>query len=635
MKKGKAKSEVNLPSPAISAVPTPAAAEDSAFDTAWLAGCIVVSGIAVFFRFWQLTLKPLHHDEGVNSYFLLTLIREGKYTYDPSNYHGPTLYYIALAFSKVFGIETFSIRASVGVFGVFIVVLAFFLRKYIGTVGSLAAALFLALSPGMVFISRYFIHEIFFVFCSFAVVVGVLLFIQGEKPGLLATVAMALLLLVCFLPPALNLVNVIGEQNAGLVWTLRIVFLAFEAFLVFLLMRMLLSWNEGRPVYLLLAAAATAMFFATKETAFITLGTLVMACISVWVWKKIQRGMFGAKYEEGWSEPVELTWTTFRARLGSGPDLLLLSIAVAVTFIYVFVIFFSSFFTYAEGVSKAFEAYAFWTKTGSKDHTQNGGLAYLKWGMKLESPILILSAMGTLIALVKGRHRFAMFTGFWAFGLFTAYTLIPYKTPWLALSFLLPMCVVAGYGIKEMFANRDRVIRAFAAFLAAISIGVLAFQSFDLNFRKYDDDSMPYVYAHTTRGFLDLMNQVDYYAEKSGKGKEATIEIVSPDYWPMPWYTRDYPHANYHGQIIAANTAEIVIAKKDEQDEQIREEYAAHYKNAGVFPLRPGVELVLLVRKDLADPGAKDVSEFGLDTVNLDDLQTLPLDVPMPEKKAK
>src|SRR6185295_912080 len=107
-------------------------------------------------------MKPLHHDEGVNGFFLMDLFRKGEYHYDPANYHGPTLYYIALAFSKIFDNEmnTTTIRASVAGWGVLIVVLCSYLRRYIGKTGSLFAALFVAVSPGMVFISRYFIHEI-------------------------------------------------------------------------------------------------------------------------------------------------------------------------------------------------------------------------------------------------------------------------------------------------------------------------------------------------------------------------------------------------------------------------------------------------------------------------------------------
>ncbi|MCY7374702.1 MAG: hypothetical protein LH472_01860, partial [Pyrinomonadaceae bacterium] len=324
--------------------------------------------------------------------------------------------------------------------------------------------------------------------------------------------------------------------------------------------------------------------------------------------RKIYRAMIGEPAANE-LEPVALTWTVFRERLGDSSDVLLIVIACVCVFAYVGILFFSSFFTYPEGIGKAFEAYAIWTKTGSKDHTQNGNYAYLKWLLKVESPILILSSIGFLIALVKARHRFAIFAGFWAFGLFAAYTIIPYKTPWLALSFTLPMCIIAGYGINEIIASRDKAVKILGVLLTVLATGVLGYQTYDLNFLRYDDDSMPYVYAHTRRGFLDLIAEIERYADKSGKGKDASIEIVSPDYWSMPWYMRDYPKAIFHAQLIDANTAEMIVAS-DAQTAQLSQRYAAHYKVAGKYPLRPGVDLYLLVRKDLADADAKEIYQL-------------------------
>ncbi|HEX3100870.1 MAG TPA: glycosyltransferase family 39 protein, partial [Pyrinomonadaceae bacterium] len=489
-------------------------------DYVWLIGCAVVTAIAAILRFAWLGLKPLHHDEGVNGFFLTNLVRDGNYHYDPANYHGPTLYYLAYPFVKLFGLETVPIRASVAVFGVLSVILVLFLRRYLGRNGSLLGALFLALSPGMVFISRYFIHEIFFVFLGLALVVSVLFFIEKRRAGPFATVWMVLILLVCFLPSSLTLATYIGGENLTLAWVLRIVFFLIESVLVYFVVRMILAWDEGRPIYLMLASASVALLFATKETAFITLGTMLIACVSVWIWRSIRQSEFFEKNvfsiamglnallvvaalvyrstlgdawkwlndnfyipsrppenfvfysiiflvvaavaawviflidlrqanETGFGEPVEATLTNFRQGLGKRTDLILAIAAVATIFVYLSILFFTSFFTYAEGIGKAFEAYAIWTRTGSKDHTQNGVFAYLKWGMKVESPILILSALGALVALMRGKHRFAIFTAFWAFGLFAAYILIPYKTPWLALSYLMPMCIVAGYGIGE------------------------------------------------------------------------------------------------------------------------------------------------------------------------------------------
>ena len=648
-------------------------AETPKTDYVWLISCTVVIAVATVLRFAWLALKPLHHDEGVNGFFLTNLLRDGNYKYDPANYHGPTLYYLAYPLVKLFGLETIPIRVSVAVFGVLTVVLALFLRRYIGTVGSLLAALFLALSPGMVFISRYFIHEIFFVFLSLAIVVAVLFFIEKRRAGYFATGWMILILLVCFLPSALRLAQFIGGENATAVWSLRIVFFLVEGALVYFIIRMILAWDEGRPVYLMLASASAALLFATKETTFITLGTMLIACVSVWAWRAIRQSEFfernwfsvvaGAHVlliavllyyrstlSDGWkwlnynlfipgrppetfvfysiiflvigavvvwvifvadlrrgnvtelTEPVETTWTNFRQGLGQKTDLILAIAAVAAVFVYVFVLFFSSFFTYAEGVSKAFEAYAIWSKTGSKDHTQNGLFAYLQWGMKVESPVLVMSALGALIALVKGKHRVAIFTAFWAFGLFAAYSIIPYKTPWLALSYLLPMCIIAGYGLGELISSKNRPLKVIACVLSIFAVVVQSYQTYQLNFVRYDDETMGYVYAHTKRETHDMVAQINHYAEKSGKGTDATVEFVTPDYWPLTWYMLKYPHANFNGQLIDASTSEMIVAKKTDQDAAVIQRYSAHYKFVGVYPLRPGVDLTLLVRKDLAEP---------------------------------
>ncbi len=585
--------------------------EEQPTDLMWLASCVLITAIATFLRFAFLALKPLHHDEGVNGWFLTNLFRDGQYKYDPANYHGPTLYYISLAFAKVFGLETYSIRASVAVWGVLVVILTFFLRRYIGKVGSLVAALFLALSPGMVYISRYFIHEIFFVFLSLAVVVSVVFFIERRRAGYGAIASAALILLVCFLPSTLKLAAALGGENETSVWAYRAGFFIIQAVLVGLVIRALVSWHDGRPIYFLLTSACIALLFATKETAFITLGTMLIACVCVWIWRKIFKiGDAATPDEDAIAEDdltiisdQNLTWKNFRSALGGGTDLLLIVIASAVVFVFITVLFFSSFFTHSDGVKSAIDAYALWTKTGSKDHTQNGTWAYLKWGMEIEAPIFILSSIGILIAFVKARHRFAMFAGLWAFGLFAAYSIIPYKTPWLAISFILPMCLAAGYAINEMVGSRNVSLKLTAGLLALIATCVLAYQTYDLNFVRYDNEDQVYVYAHTNREFLELMDQIDYYANKSGRGTDAKIEVVSPDYWPMVWNLRNYKQANFHGHIVDTADAEMIVAKKTDQDADVIRRYSARYEYVGSYALRPGVDLVLLVRKDLADDG--------------------------------
>ncbi len=580
----------------------PAASRGS--DALWYASCVLITAIATFLRFIALPLKPLHHDEGVNGWFLTTLFRDGTYQYDPANYHGPTLYYISLAFTKVFGLETFWVRASVAVWGVLTVILAFYLRRYIGKIGSLFAALFLALSPGMVYISRYFIHEMFFVFLSLAIVVSVVLFMERKRAGVGSIAWAVLVLLVCFFPSTIRLADVLGRDNQAAVWAFRGGFFIVEVILIGLVVRMLLAWDQGRPIYLLLASSCAALLFATKETAFITLGTMLIACVCILIWRKIFKS---TESENDSINDSYLNWANFRSSIGSGTDLLLIAVATGVVFIYIVVLFFSSFFSYPEGVKGAIEAYAIWTKTGSKDHTQNGIWAYVEWGKETEAPIMLLSALGGLIAFVKARHRFAMFAGLWAFGLFAAYTIIPYKTPWLAISFILPMCIAAGYAINELATSSNISLKILAGLLAVTASAVLAYQTYDLNFVRYDDEDRAYIYAHTHRQFHDLIGRIEHYAEKSGKGKEAKIEVVSPDYWPMVWYLRDYKQANFHGRMVDTTDAEMIVVKKNDQDTEVIRKFSARYFFAGPYHLRSGVDLVLLVRKDLADADGKEL----------------------------
>src|SRR5213594_1050810 len=92
--------------------------------------------VGAFLRLFNLSLVPLHHDEGVNGNFLVTLVREGKYFYDPQNYHGPTLYYFSAIIPWIFrffggkaaadnyGLTTFNIRLVTALFGIATILLA-------------------------------------------------------------------------------------------------------------------------------------------------------------------------------------------------------------------------------------------------------------------------------------------------------------------------------------------------------------------------------------------------------------------------------------------------------------------------------------------------------------------------------
>src|SRR5215475_2080059 len=145
--------------------------------------------VAAWLRFDQIGVKPFHHDEGVNSHFLLNLADHGEYKYNPENYHGPTLYYIDLPVLRAFGENDFTLRFTPALFGVLTVALVWFLRRRLGPIGTPVAAFLMALSPGLVYFSRDFIHEMSFGFFSLGVVVGAWRYAESKNFSWLAMAA--------------------------------------------------------------------------------------------------------------------------------------------------------------------------------------------------------------------------------------------------------------------------------------------------------------------------------------------------------------------------------------------------------------------------------------------------------------
>lgn len=521
-------------------------------ENVWRIGMIAVFLIAAVPRLYDLNLVPLHHDEGVNGNFLVRLVREGAYNYDPANYHGPTFYYFSaiipwitkLLFGNAardnYGLTTFTIRLVPVVFGLATIALIFLLRRRLGTIGALAAGAMLAVSPGAVYLSRYFIHETLFVFFTLGIVVAAVRF-----------------------------------------------------------------YDARNPAYLVPAAASAALLFATKETAMISAGVLLIALVMTHAYMWLLRSAGVSSTPKRSKGPKGLSAVIDRMGGKSG---LASNIGLAiVAFVALYVLFYSSFLTNNKGLADSLQTFAIWAKTGSEAHGHPPA-TYLLWLARQESPLLVLGAVGAAITVLRPKNSFALFCGLWAFGLIAAYSLISYKTPWLVLNFIVPLALVAGHTIQVLYEILNQITGtalvnwALPGMILVGAMGVGSYQTIDLNFINYDNDAQyyVYVYAHTTRSTLGLVNEVDRIA-KENSGGSTGITIVSPDYWPLPWYFRNYTRVGYYGRL--ATTSEPIIIANANQKDEIEANYGQYYQQVsgpqpgGTFQLRPGVELLLYQRR--------------------------------------
>ena len=123
---------------------------------------------------------------------------------------------------------------------------------------------------------------------------------------------------------------------------------------------------------------------------------------------------------------------------GTTSDCIGIVMLALIVFWTLYVLFYSSFFTNYKGICDSLQTFAVWTKTGVTAHVHPPPM-YLIWLFRQESPLLFLGAIGAAMVVLKPKNSLALFCALWSFGLIAAYSLIPYKTPWLVLNFVVPL----------------------------------------------------------------------------------------------------------------------------------------------------------------------------------------------------
>lgn len=174
------------------------------------------------------------------------------------------------------------------------------------------------------------------------------------------------------------------------------------------------------------------------------------------------------------------------------------------------------------------------------------------------------------------------------------YSLIPYKTPWLALNLWLPEALLAGLGAVELFRIVGPRMSAHVPLVLACLTTVLAvvLLAHDTRQRVFSDpagESNPYAYAQTSEDLLGLPAEVGRLARQQGLSTPR-IAVITADPWPLPWYFRHYTQVGYWQPGQAVGPADFYITSTE-----VSEQYSAQLnsRRPDFFGARPGV-LVLL-----------------------------------------
>ena len=430
-------------------------------------------------RLPDLAVRPMHTDEAVHAVKFGTLLESGDYRYDPYEYHGPTLNYLTLIPAWMGGVHAYAalqewhLRIVPAVCGILLLVL-FFLFEPHRARWPLWAAVLAAVSPAMVFYSRYYIQEMVLVFFTLCFAAGIHRYLQVRTRG--------------------------GAMFTGV---------------------------------------AAGLMFATKETSVITFGVIGAAGIVVWLMHR-QRGERSAL-------PPLAHWL----------------IAGASAFI-VIIVFYSSFGRNPRGVLDAFGTFAVYVEragtTGRHLHPWYYYLQMLGWShapdgrLWTEAGILLFAGAGFVRAW---KERFVVNDPDAAFRATTAIatllmlaiiSVMPYKTPWVMLTALLGLIIMAGSGIETFLAGADRM-RVVRFMLVAGIVIHLGWEAWSASFAYADRPGNPYVYAHPTSDVVEIGKAVTALAAASPSEISVVVCYQDGDYWPMPWYLRTIAQTGWWSSV--------------------------------------------------------------------------------------
>jgi uncharacterized protein (TIGR03663 family) len=504
--------------------------------------------LAAALRFPDLARRPMHADEAVHADKFGILLEGGGYAYDPSEYHGPTLYYLTLPSAWLRGerryveIDEVTLRAVPAALGVALVVAHLGAGAFLGWAGAALAALLVAVSPAMVFYSRYYIHETPLVFFSFGALLAACLYLR--RPGV---------------APAL------------------------------------------------LSGACVGLMHATKETAPLALGSMLLAL-----------GM--TRVADRWRGlAVRKVSSVVRGR-----DALVALLAAVV----VSGLLFSSFLSHAGGIVDSVRAYGLYLdRAGTASWHFHPWDYYLRLlvhfpaeGTPLWTEGLILGLAGIGGAAGWSRRgvpgadsRVLRFLGFYTLLMLVLYSAVPYKTPWCLLGMLHGMILLAGTGAVFLVRScRGTALKALLSLLLASATAHLGWQAFSGSFRFAADPRNPYVYAHTGTDVFEIVGRLRALARAHPDGLSMPIQVISREnLWPLPWYLRGFSGvAWWNGVSEAAPNAPVIVASPDMEPALVRKLYDLPppgerdlYMSLFERPvaLRPGVELRGYARGTLWD----------------------------------
>jgi uncharacterized protein (TIGR03663 family) len=194
-------------------------------------------------------------------------------------------------------------------------------------------------------------------------------------------------------------------------------------------------------------------------------------------------------------------------------------------------------------------------------------------------------------------RRVIRFLGYSAAGHFLIYSLIAYKTPWLAYLPWAHVCLVVGFSVKDIL-KHGVIARALLTIIAGVGLVTQLQQTRAATGRLASDERNPFAYVPTRGDIEKLESWLAGLRAVMPAGSLDSVAVVGEDYWPLPWYLRSFERVGYWSEPPPdLATFPLVFAMPDSADAVQQSVGSTHVE----LPrgLRANVPINLHVRNDV------------------------------------
>ncbi len=150
----------------------------------------VVAGAA---RFYALGVRAMSHDESLHALYSFYLYDQGNYDHNPMM-HGPLLFHLNALAYFIFGVNDATARIFPAIAGMGVLGMTLAFRRYIGRTGALLAGVLVAISPSLLFHSRYIRNDIYIALFTLIWIYGAFRYLEERRPRWLITVTLGMVL---------------------------------------------------------------------------------------------------------------------------------------------------------------------------------------------------------------------------------------------------------------------------------------------------------------------------------------------------------------------------------------------------------------------------------------------------------